>query len=161
MTFQRWIFNNEIFYSNTIDRTLKRWKKSKVYYCARVTCSTCFSLATGLKLRCETHLISMKCGRIAWNQVKTHCIFWMMNNGFWKMFNFSFDCLTSIGTMIEWGNNWARGINFRTTNDVAFAGFFSQIGRLYNVHHIWCKYFELFVCELVEFKLPPDWRHYW
>lgn len=44
------------------------------------------------------------------------------------------------GTMIEWGNNWARGINFRKTNDVAFAGFFSQIGRLYNVHHIWCKF---------------------
>ncbi|KAF7283617.1 protein nipsnap [Rhynchophorus ferrugineus] len=42
------------------------------------------------------------------------------------------------GTMIEWGNNWARAINFRKNNDEAFAGFFSQIGRLYNVHHIWC-----------------------
>jgi len=41
------------------------------------------------------------------------------------------------GTMIEWGNNWARAINFRTENSEAFAGFFSQIGRLYNVHHIW------------------------
>lgn len=38
------------------------------------------------------------------------------------------------GTMIEWGNNWARGINFRS-NQVA--GFFSQIGQLYMVHHIW------------------------
>jgi hypothetical protein len=44
------------------------------------------------------------------------------------------------GTMIEWGNNWARAINYRRNNDEAFAGFFSQIGRLYNVHHIWCKY---------------------
>lgn len=44
------------------------------------------------------------------------------------------------GTMIEWGNNWARAINFRMkNNEAAFAGFFSQIGRLYNVHHIWCK----------------------
>ncbi|XP_056640024.1 protein NipSnap [Diorhabda sublineata] len=42
------------------------------------------------------------------------------------------------GTMIEWGNNWARAINYRQNNDEAFAGFFSQIGRLYNVHHIWC-----------------------
>ncbi|KAK4878418.1 hypothetical protein RN001_010924 [Aquatica leii] len=42
------------------------------------------------------------------------------------------------GTMIEWGNNWARGINYRQNNNEAFAGFFSQIGRLYNVHHIWC-----------------------
>ncbi|XP_065207918.1 protein NipSnap [Planococcus citri] len=42
------------------------------------------------------------------------------------------------GTMIEWGNNWARAVNFRQNNNEAFAGFFSQIGRLYNVHHIWC-----------------------
>jgi len=42
------------------------------------------------------------------------------------------------GTMIEWGNNWARAINFRQHNEEAYAGFFSQIGRLYNVHHIWC-----------------------
>jgi len=42
------------------------------------------------------------------------------------------------GTMIEWGNNWARAINFRRHNNEAYAGFFSQIGRLYNVHHIWC-----------------------
>ena len=39
--------------------------------------------------------------------------------------------------MIEWGNNWARAISYRRENEEAFAGFFSQIGRLYNVHHIW------------------------
>lgn len=43
------------------------------------------------------------------------------------------------GTMIEWGNNWARAIHFRRNNNESFAGFFSQIGRLYNVHHIWCQ----------------------
>jgi NIPSNAP len=62
------------------------------------------------------------------------------------------------GTMIEWGNNWARAINYRRNNDEAYAAFFSQVcfhkialqksglnnsnvfqvGRLYNVHHIWC-----------------------
>lgn len=42
--------------------------------------------------------------------------------------------------MIEWGNNWARAISYRRENDEAFAGFFSQIGRLYNVHHIWGMY---------------------
>ncbi|XP_065557707.1 protein NipSnap-like [Artemia franciscana] len=41
------------------------------------------------------------------------------------------------GTMIEWGNNWARAINFRRENEEAFAGFFSQVGRLYQVHHFW------------------------
>ncbi|XP_076336453.1 protein NipSnap-like [Tachypleus tridentatus] len=39
------------------------------------------------------------------------------------------------GTMIEWANNWARGINFRKAH--AVAGYFSQIGQLYMVHHIW------------------------
>ncbi|KAI1285850.1 Protein NipSnap [Halotydeus destructor] len=38
------------------------------------------------------------------------------------------------GTMIEWGNNWARGINYRNNKVGAF---FSQIGQLYMVHHIW------------------------
>lgn len=42
------------------------------------------------------------------------------------------------GSMIEWGNNWARAINYRQKSGEAFAGFFSQIGRLHNVHHIWC-----------------------
>ncbi|MCL4129609.1 UNVERIFIED_CONTAM: hypothetical protein GTU68_054215 [Idotea baltica] len=42
------------------------------------------------------------------------------------------------GTMIEWGNNWARAIQFRQSNNEAYGGFFSQVGRLYNVHHIWC-----------------------
>jgi len=42
------------------------------------------------------------------------------------------------GTMIEWGNNWARAITFRQSHNEAFGGFFSQVGRLYNVHHIWC-----------------------
>ncbi|CAG0884176.1 unnamed protein product [Darwinula stevensoni] len=41
------------------------------------------------------------------------------------------------GSMIEWGNNWARGINFRRSNEAPFAGFFSQVGVLYQVHHIW------------------------
>lgn len=40
--------------------------------------------------------------------------------------------------MIEWGNNWQRGISHRKNNDEPYAAFFSQIGRLYNVHHIWC-----------------------
>lgn len=48
------------------------------------------------------------------------------------------------GTMIEWGNNWARAINFRRSDEAPFAGFFSQIGRLYNVHHIWCKFINIF-----------------
>lgn len=38
------------------------------------------------------------------------------------------------GTMIEWANGWSKGIKHR---DNTVAGFFSQIGQLYTVHHIW------------------------
>ncbi|CAN9512950.1 unnamed protein product [Ophioblennius macclurei] len=41
------------------------------------------------------------------------------------------------GTMIEWGNHWARAIRYRQENDEAVGGFFSQIGDLYAVHHLW------------------------
>nr|XP_033812873.1 protein NipSnap homolog 1 [Geotrypetes seraphini] len=41
------------------------------------------------------------------------------------------------GTMIEWGNNWARAIQHRQENQEAVGGFFSQIGELYVVHHLW------------------------
>ena len=41
--------------------------------------------------------------------------------------------------MYDWGNYWARGIKCRTKvrPDIPYAGFFSQIGRLHNIHHIW------------------------
>uniref|UniRef100_A0A671X4Z7 Nipsnap homolog 2 n=1 Tax=Sparus aurata TaxID=8175 RepID=A0A671X4Z7_SPAAU len=41
------------------------------------------------------------------------------------------------GTMIEWGNYWARAIEIRQQNQEAVGGFFSQIGSLYTVHHLW------------------------
>ncbi|KAK7925380.1 hypothetical protein WMY93_007690 [Mugilogobius chulae] len=41
------------------------------------------------------------------------------------------------GTMIEWGNYWARAIDIRQQNQEAVGGFFSQIGSLYQVHHLW------------------------
>ncbi|MEQ2273702.1 Protein NipSnap 2 [Xenotaenia resolanae] len=41
------------------------------------------------------------------------------------------------GTMIEWGNYWARAIRYRQRNREAVGGFFSQIGDLYMVHHLW------------------------
>ncbi|XP_064209712.1 protein NipSnap homolog 1 [Anguilla rostrata] len=41
------------------------------------------------------------------------------------------------GTMIEWGNHWARAIKHRQENREAVGGFFSQIGDLYVVHHLW------------------------
>ncbi|CAI5795098.1 NIPSNAP domain-containing protein [Podarcis lilfordi] len=41
------------------------------------------------------------------------------------------------GTMIEWGNYWARAIGFRQDDKEAVGGFFSQIGQLYMVHHLW------------------------
>lgn len=44
------------------------------------------------------------------------------------------------GTMVEWGNYWARAIRMRDKKDhpTAFMGTFSQVGELYNVKHMWC-----------------------
>ena len=43
------------------------------------------------------------------------------------------------GTMVEWGNYWARAIRMRDYGHTeAFVGLFSQVGELYNVKHIWC-----------------------
>ncbi|XP_064648677.1 protein NipSnap-like isoform X2 [Lineus longissimus] len=41
------------------------------------------------------------------------------------------------GTMIEWGNNWARGLQYRKNLEQPIAGLFSHIGEMYTVHHIW------------------------
>lgn len=41
------------------------------------------------------------------------------------------------GTLIEWANNWARGIGNRQTNNEAVGGFFTEIGDLNVVHHLW------------------------
>ncbi|XP_024131459.1 protein NipSnap homolog 1 isoform X2 [Oryzias melastigma] len=41
------------------------------------------------------------------------------------------------GTMLEWGNRWARAIKYRQSNNEAVGGFFTQIGDLYVVHHLW------------------------
>jgi len=39
------------------------------------------------------------------------------------------------GTLIEWGNLWHKGVQYRP--DAKVLGLFSQIGQLYNVHHMW------------------------
>lgn len=52
------------------------------------------------------------------------------HNAFYEMRSY----VLKPGTMIEWANGWSRGIKHR---DNAVAGFFSQIGQLYMVHHIW------------------------
>ncbi|CAG5114873.1 unnamed protein product [Candidula unifasciata] len=41
------------------------------------------------------------------------------------------------GTLYEWGNCWAKAIKFRQTNNEPVAGFFTQIGHLYCVEHMW------------------------
>jgi len=43
------------------------------------------------------------------------------------------------GTMVEWGNYWAKAIKLRDyQHSEAYMGLFSQIGELYNVKHVWC-----------------------
>lgn len=52
------------------------------------------------------------------------------HNSFYEMRSY----VLKPGTMIEWANAWSRGVKHR---DNGVAGFFSQIGQLYQVHHIW------------------------
>ncbi|XP_052800101.1 protein NipSnap-like [Mya arenaria] len=40
------------------------------------------------------------------------------------------------GTMIEWANNWSRGLQHRQESNPV-TGLFSQVGELYQVHHFW------------------------
>nr|ALS04656.1 protein nap [Pseudodiaptomus poplesia] len=43
------------------------------------------------------------------------------------------------GTMVEWGNYWAKAIRLRDYKHTeGYIGMFSQVGELYNVKHIWC-----------------------
>ncbi|BFZ18992.1 hypothetical protein BsWGS_22032 [Bradybaena similaris] len=41
------------------------------------------------------------------------------------------------GTMYEWGNCWAKGLQYRMSQNEAVIGLFSQIGEQYNVQHLW------------------------
>ena len=43
------------------------------------------------------------------------------------------------GSMYDWSNYWARGIQYRAAvrPDVPYAGLFTQLGDLHNIHHIW------------------------
>lgn len=42
------------------------------------------------------------------------------------------------GTLIEWKNKWSSAIKIRRKD--AVGGFFSQVGDLYMVHHLWAYY---------------------
>ncbi|XP_075242452.1 protein NipSnap homolog 1-like [Convolutriloba macropyga] len=41
------------------------------------------------------------------------------------------------GSMIEWANHWAKGIEYRKSDNQNVAGMFTHIGELNMVHHIW------------------------
>jgi len=44
------------------------------------------------------------------------------------------------GSMYDWGNYWAKGINCRKNvrADIPYGGFFSQLGHINTIYHIWC-----------------------
>jgi hypothetical protein len=41
------------------------------------------------------------------------------------------------GTLLEWENTWRRGIEARRKSIAPVGAWFSQIGRLHQVHHMW------------------------
>jgi len=44
------------------------------------------------------------------------------------------------GSMYDWSNYWARGIQFRSSvrDDVPYCGLFTQLGQLHTIYHLWC-----------------------
>jgi len=44
------------------------------------------------------------------------------------------------GSMYDWSNYWAKGIQFRSAvrPDIPYCGFFTQLGELHCIYHIWC-----------------------
>jgi len=44
------------------------------------------------------------------------------------------------GSMYDWSNYWARGVKYRAAirSDVPYAGFFTHLGELNSIVHIWC-----------------------
>jgi len=66
------------------------------------------------------------------------------------------------GCMQEWGNHWKKGVECRQNvrEDIPYAGFFTQLGQLHKVYHIWC--FKSFKDRNDSRKLTwnqPDWKH--
>lgn len=51
--------------------------------------------------------------------------------------------------------NRARAIRYRQENNEAVGGFFSQIGDLYVVHHLWGEYIHMYCayCFEIDFEL--------
>jgi len=41
------------------------------------------------------------------------------------------------GTLLEWENTWRRGLDARKNFVRPVGAWFSQIGRLHQVHHLW------------------------
>ena len=46
---------------------------------------------------------------------------------------------TLTGSMSDWGEYWKKGVLARQNvrEDIPYAGFFTQLGTLHRVHHIW------------------------
>ncbi|KFD53600.1 hypothetical protein M513_05516 [Trichuris suis] len=62
------------------------------------------------------------------------------------------------GTMLEWANNWSKAIEYRREADQEVGGFFTQVGQLYVVNHIWA-YENLEARKTIREKtwLTPGW----
>lgn len=51
--------------------------------------------------------------------------------------HFAKRCFLQPGQMIEWANNWVKGITYRRDYNQDVGGWFTQVGSLYIVYHLW------------------------
>lgn len=65
------------------------------------------------------------------------------------------------GSMLDWSNYWKKGVLCRQNvrEDVPYAGFFTQLGQVHRIYHIWC--FKSFKdrnhCRKLTWD-QPDWK---
>ena len=44
-----------------------------------------------------------------------------------------------LGSMKDWSNYWKKGVQCRQNvrEDIPYAGFFTQLGHIHRIYHIW------------------------
>ena len=47
-----------------------------------------------------------------------------------------------LGSMKDWSNYWKKGVQCRQNvrEDIPYAGFFTQLGHIHRIYHIWLEF---------------------
>jgi len=69
------------------------------------------------------------------------------------------------GSMKEWTKYWKEGVQCRQSvrEDIPYAGFFTQLGQLHRIHHIWCfkSFKDRNACRKLTWDQPEWEKVFW